>query len=74
MLTNVMQKLKLANSAREAAMGRGGSASISIDSPFDEENSSCTHRGNAVNGLIDEDFAARVSGIVVEGDEDVSRN
>ena len=44
-------------------MGGGGSAAISIDSPDDEENGSCTHRGNAVNGLIGEDSVAKVCGI-----------
>ena len=65
-----MQRLKLANSTREAVIGGGGSAAISIDSPVDEDNGSCTHRGNAVNGLIAEDSAAEVCVSVAEGGDD----
>ena len=65
-----MEKLKLANKPREAAVGGGGSAAISIDEPSDE-NGSCTHRGKEVNGLIAEDSAAFVSGSVAGADDEV---
>ena len=71
-ITAAMHKLKLANSAREVVVGGGGLAAISIDSPVEEENGSCTHRGNVINGLIAEDSAAEVCGSVAEADDEAA--